>query len=168
MDSASQDELTDTQDIAEVTDLFASVGTGASEGQLRSSFFGQLAHDVPAGGERAPQQQPGQPSGASQAQASEFGQPGQHVAADQVRGDTIQATPSQTGAASGSSQPAPAPTRTTGPAHELARYMGQGRRPETNFGQPYYFSRSTPPGYKFRVGDLQPSVTSDQVSRASH
>ena len=133
---------------------------GSSPGQPQISYFGQPVFEVPLAPEGQPQQHPGQPSGSFQAQASAAGQPGQLDAEVDVRAGQL----GQLDAASGSPQPA-ALTGPSGPSHEPAQFMAQGRRPDTDFGKPYYFSRSTPPGYKFRIGDLEPTVSAAMVSR---
>ena len=147
IDTDSLGEQAVTQDI-EVRGIFAGVGSGPSPGQPGVSYLGQLVHDVPLVPEGQPQQHPGQPSGSFQAQASAADQPGQPDAEVDVR----------------AGQPA-AQTGPSRPSHEPAQFMAQGRRPDTDFGKPYYFSRSTPPGYKFRIGDLEPTVSAAMVSR---
>ena len=159
IDTDSLGEQAVTQDI-EVRGIFAGVGSGPSPGQPGVSYLGQPVHDVPLVPEGQPQQHPGQPSGSFQAQASAAGQLGQLDAEVDVRAGQL----GQLDAASGSPQPA-AQTGPSGQSHEPAQFMAQGRRPDTDFGKPYYFSRSTPPGYKFRIGDLEPTVSVAMVSR---
>ena len=135
---------------------------GSSPGQPRVSYFGQPVYDVPLVPEGQPQQHPGQPSGSFQAQASAAGQPGQPDAEVDVRAGQPGQPDAEVDVRAG--QPA-AQTGPSRPSHEPAQFMAQGRRPDTDFGKPYYFSRSTPPGYKFRIGDLEPTVSVAMVSR---